>query len=53
MLMETSVDPDQLASSRASWSGSTPFSKEGIEFWEKLCAQWVYYGNYQMHKVRL
>ena len=28
--MENSRDPDQLASSEASWSGSTLFSKEDI-----------------------
>ena len=33
MWMENSVDPDQLASSEASLSGSTLFSKKlGIEF---------------------
>ena len=27
--MANSVDPDQLASSEANWSGSTLFAKEG------------------------
>ena len=40
--MKNSMDPDQLASSEASWSGSTPFSKEGMEFWKKLYPQWAY-----------
>ena len=31
---KNSVDPDQLASNEASRSGSTLFSKEGIEFWK-------------------
>ena len=30
---KNSVDPDQLASDEASWSGSTQFLKEVIEFW--------------------
>ena len=30
--MKNSVDPDQLASSEASWSWSTWFSKDGIVF---------------------
>ena len=33
--MENFVDPDKLASSEASWSGSTLFSKDGIQFWDK------------------
>ena len=32
--MESSVDPDEVASLEASWSGYTLFSKEGIEFWK-------------------
>ena len=28
-LMANSADPDQLASSEANWSGSTPFAKAG------------------------
>ena len=39
-----SVDPDQLASNEASWSGSTLFSKDGMKFWKKLCAYKVKYG---------
>ena len=27
--MANSADPDQLASSEANWSGSTPFAKKG------------------------
>ena len=27
--MSNSADPDQLASSEANWSGSTPFAKPG------------------------
>ena len=30
---ENSVDPDQLASSEASWSGSTLFTRELISAW--------------------
>ena len=30
-MVEKNVDPDQLASDEASWSGSTLFSKEGYE----------------------
>ena len=39
--MADSADPDQLASSEASWSGSTLFAKAGLELifhsnkWEK------------------
>ena len=29
--MKNSVDPDQLASDEASWSGSTLFLKEGVK----------------------
>ena len=32
MWIENSVDPDQLASLEARWSGSTLFSKEDTEF---------------------
>ena len=32
--MKYSVDPDQLASYEASWSGSTLVSKEGIVVWK-------------------
>ena len=28
------MDPDQRASTEASWLGSTYFSKEGMEFWK-------------------
>ena len=31
---ENSVDPDQLASTEASWSGSTLFSIKGLEVWK-------------------
>ena len=33
--MKNSVDPDQLASDEASWSGPTLFSEVGTNFWKK------------------
>ena len=43
--MKNSVNPDQLASDEASWSGSTLFSKEGTEFW-KYCVVCSYFVDY-------
>ena len=38
--MKNSVDPDQVASSEASWSWSLLFTKKGIEFW-KVCVHFL------------
>ena len=38
--MENSVDPDQLASSEASWSGSSLFSKDDTE-WNWILNIWI------------
>ena len=53
MWMKNSLDADQLASDEASWSGSTLFSKEGIEFLKKksyvhMCVYKVEYGIYKL-----
>ena len=37
---ENSVDPDQLVSSEASWSGSTLFSENIIEFYKSPNEPW-------------
>ena len=52
--MKSSVDPDQLASLEASWSGSTLFSTKVLEFWKtyvlnaliRLNMVQVFYPNY-------
>ena len=41
------VDPDQLASSEASWSGSTLFSKEIIDF----CKRYAHSGLTMLNMV--
>ena len=47
MFMESYVDPDQLASAsdEASWSWSTRFTKEDVEFWKKSNVHNALYRN--------
>ena len=46
--MKTRVDPDQLASEEASWSGSTLFSKKWVYNFKKVKSNWAYKVEYGM-----
>ena len=49
--MKNSVDQDQLASSEASWSGSTLSSKDGKEFWKSYMHIVLYRSNMVIHFI--